>query len=549
MPLYDIPTNIPNCYIWWKADAGVTTSGSTVTAWADQSGNSRNATVTGSPQLLTNTLNGLPVVSVPATGAKLSTPAAGADINSLSIIAVWRINGANGNGWYPYLCTSPVSTGFFAYSISPVALGANAFGPTPIQANPTYQTGSGGSWHCFATSSGTVTHGNDSPNLPWFASIDGNCAAAANNTVGPMVASGATIDFPRQQYGPLQIAELLIYDRGLKRTEIYELQRYLSARWGIWWPGNDTGSTYVLAMGNSTSRYNGGPLAPLVINNPSAKLITDSLALDSTTAQWAWQTRKAYEEIVGYWRNRGIPSVMVYHSGHNGSGGNNGLEVDAVTSAEGPIQRFRKAGGRVLIQTQTAWNGDSAREAFRTDWNAWLRDNWQLWFDGFYDLGGTAQFGVYDSGAAPAGTSRGDYPTYWVDAVHPTLAGQAAKAALMAPSLLAMTGRVTLVSNAVGSIALQYSHPTLGTTLPSGWSIAWYRYAGTYDSQNSATRGSVLSGLTTTTPTDTTATSNTTYSYMAYLTHATQGSIWVGPLAVTSKGGGAGSLVSRGLVS
>jgi hypothetical protein len=42
-----------NLGLWLKADAGVTLSGSNVTAWADQSGNGNNATATGTPTLST----------------------------------------------------------------------------------------------------------------------------------------------------------------------------------------------------------------------------------------------------------------------------------------------------------------------------------------------------------------------------------------------------------------------------------------------------------------------------------------------------------------
>ncbi len=51
--------------LWLKADAGVTTSGANVTGWADQSGFNYNASVpsgTTGPQLITNGLNGRPVL-------------------------------------------------------------------------------------------------------------------------------------------------------------------------------------------------------------------------------------------------------------------------------------------------------------------------------------------------------------------------------------------------------------------------------------------------------------------------------------------------------
>ena len=49
--------------LWLKADSGVTTSGSSVSEWADQSGNGNNATAPGNaPTLQPDTLNGKPVV-------------------------------------------------------------------------------------------------------------------------------------------------------------------------------------------------------------------------------------------------------------------------------------------------------------------------------------------------------------------------------------------------------------------------------------------------------------------------------------------------------
>lgn len=55
--------------LWLKADAGVTTSGSNVTAWADQSGNGKNATASGTPTLVANSLNGKSGISLDGEGS------------------------------------------------------------------------------------------------------------------------------------------------------------------------------------------------------------------------------------------------------------------------------------------------------------------------------------------------------------------------------------------------------------------------------------------------------------------------------------------------
>jgi hypothetical protein len=57
------PANLSGLSIWLKADAGVTTSGSNVTAWADQSGNGNNAVGSDTlPTLQSNAINGYPAI-------------------------------------------------------------------------------------------------------------------------------------------------------------------------------------------------------------------------------------------------------------------------------------------------------------------------------------------------------------------------------------------------------------------------------------------------------------------------------------------------------
>ena len=62
-PSSAIPTN--GLGVWFKADAGVTSSGSLVSQWSDQSGNARHATQTtraSQPTVVSNVLSGKPVI-------------------------------------------------------------------------------------------------------------------------------------------------------------------------------------------------------------------------------------------------------------------------------------------------------------------------------------------------------------------------------------------------------------------------------------------------------------------------------------------------------
>jgi hypothetical protein len=59
------PANLSGLSLWLKADAGVTLSGSNVTAWADQSGNGRNASpVDVNPTYNSSDLNSKPTISL-----------------------------------------------------------------------------------------------------------------------------------------------------------------------------------------------------------------------------------------------------------------------------------------------------------------------------------------------------------------------------------------------------------------------------------------------------------------------------------------------------
>lgn len=313
------------------------------------------------------------------------------------------------------------------------------------------------------------------------------------------------------------------------QVELFELHRYLAAKWGLWWPGADTGSTFIAWVGNSTTRYSGGVASPFAQQNPSLKLIQDSVAIDGTNSVDAYRQRDQLEHLASYFSVRGIPSILVWHHGHND---NSTWNIDVLSDPNGPVQRFRRAGGRVMLHTMSVWaqRSDSDRQTL----NAWIRANWPTVADGMYDLGGSHEFGIWDDGTAPAGTSRGDFPSYFVDLTHPTVAGQQAKATLAAPSLKAMMGRVSLVSNVSGAVTLTHSG------VPAGWSYQWYRATAAFDPLNAATRGSALTGATAQTLVDGTAQPGELYWYSCMLSHATQGSAWSLPVSVGAKAAGGG---------
>jgi hypothetical protein len=63
-----------NLALWLKADSGVTLSGSDVDAWADQSGNGKNATASGTarPTYQSSGINGMPAISFNGTTNRMT---------------------------------------------------------------------------------------------------------------------------------------------------------------------------------------------------------------------------------------------------------------------------------------------------------------------------------------------------------------------------------------------------------------------------------------------------------------------------------------------
>lgn len=134
---------ISNPAIIHEADTGVTTSGSDVTAWADQSGNGRN--VSGpegrEPQLVTGVLNGHPVIRNSGTDYLVSGTVSGfTDATELS--ACFVIKCTNGASEYPNGVTFANSafdlrklTG--SYSYQQVGTGQNS-----------WTGGDDSNWHC-----------------------------------------------------------------------------------------------------------------------------------------------------------------------------------------------------------------------------------------------------------------------------------------------------------------------------------------------------------------------------------------------------------------
>lgn len=107
------PLAISNLQAWYKADAGITLNGSTVSQWADQSGNARHmiqATAANQPTFTASAKNGLPALTFDGTNDYLALAADYDMLDKSTYFVVWKaidegensvLSGVSGN--YSYL--------------------------------------------------------------------------------------------------------------------------------------------------------------------------------------------------------------------------------------------------------------------------------------------------------------------------------------------------------------------------------------------------------------------------------------------------------------
>ena len=115
------PVFPPEQILWLKADAGVTTSGSNVTAWADQSGKGNDAVPYDSPQFSSNQINGKPVIVFDGSGDRFVAPLNLPSTTARSIFVVGKYTDTGGvqQGFLNLAYNSSVDRGYLFKSEDP----------------------------------------------------------------------------------------------------------------------------------------------------------------------------------------------------------------------------------------------------------------------------------------------------------------------------------------------------------------------------------------------------------------------------------------------
>ncbi len=237
LPLYGFTVNPPTAglALWLRADAGVTTSGTSVSAWADQSGSGNDVTqASGSlqPTFNASSINGLPGITFSALKRLEGTTNPLASGSPRSIIVVAKSTSASGGVFIGIRESGPL---FNAEIVNGGAVaGQCIFGSddvsywkTGIQTLPT---------DIVAEFYGTV-------GSPLLANVNGTAQSltvgtGSGNIVSDTGSSGFTVGNLQLGIGSDlpwigDICEILVYDHILSPSDLATAREYLSTKYGI----------------------------------------------------------------------------------------------------------------------------------------------------------------------------------------------------------------------------------------------------------------------------------------------------------------------------
>jgi len=244
-----VPPSDPS--LWLKADAGVTLSGSYVTAWADQSGNGNDTDDYGgySPLFVSNVKNGQPVIRFGFDGA--TTVLKTVDTNlignsgNFTIIAVYNYN-HSGNNWAGLLSKGDFSSAggsqidFAAQFINADNGWRNIFGV--MNTNPDWNWSSTTTLYDneWIIHEGISDITNDSQKM-----FINTSEVSSSNSVSSINALDIKIGIGNAgsdsaPYSPTfggfqgDIAEIIVYDKALTTPERQQVEAYLNNKYAIY---------------------------------------------------------------------------------------------------------------------------------------------------------------------------------------------------------------------------------------------------------------------------------------------------------------------------
>jgi hypothetical protein len=212
----ELPIPLNGLKLWLKADAGVSLSGSNVTAWADQSGQNNNLSVTTTnPVFENNVINGKPAIKF--DGGRLD----GTDIvTAKTIYAVIKTLSFSPSQYAAIV----ECTGGSLYS----AISGNEWGSyfnLEISASNT-----------LATSTSAIIASLSDNGIQYFFRKNGSQIRTGTNGDGFYSRSALYIgnDGSTGQPANVYVSEIIIYDNLISAEDITKIENYLNSKYAIY---------------------------------------------------------------------------------------------------------------------------------------------------------------------------------------------------------------------------------------------------------------------------------------------------------------------------
>ena len=227
-----VPSN--GLQIWFRADAGVTTSGSSVSQWADQSGNGRTAsqgTASSRPTLVAGAVNGLPAVQFDGSNDFLTFTYPVNGLSEMTLVLVSACTqdqtGGGSNAQNSAVFWDETTSWGTVY-LSPFQTNVKfRFGTTQTGNLPAYtRPASLGSSYSISVSEKDGTTDSLYVNGTLVVSEGSKLSTIAGCTDTGYVGRGHN-----NTYFPGLVSEVLVYSRALTDSERQALEQYLDTRY------------------------------------------------------------------------------------------------------------------------------------------------------------------------------------------------------------------------------------------------------------------------------------------------------------------------------
>lgn len=240
--LYD-PKRFGNCVLWLRSDLGITKDvNNFISSWLDNSGLGNDATVSGDPTLVTNQINGYPVIRMVGNGPfspsiefdGLANSFVGGGAQGYTVFTVikirnlaldydafdlWGDGDAVKNFFFQtnstQICETDDADKAPFYDSDPTALTLNQWFLVEV----TRQIG--------ATLPFVATTSWNGANIPLTYNSNG-----ASGTLGAQTFTGSSIG-PADTGDNVDLAELIVYNAPLSAPSIAEVKAYLNTRYGL----------------------------------------------------------------------------------------------------------------------------------------------------------------------------------------------------------------------------------------------------------------------------------------------------------------------------